>query len=368
MTQNKLERRTVLQLAGGAAFAGAAGALGMPGTARAQDRRLVAVMPGPFLPDGARAILERMINGRVENLPYVSPTDTAAKLMAPGGTSRYDMMFSTTGFIQAPVLRERAGQELARPLDLAKIPNAAKISPLFQSEITKRGNNTYMLPVVWGYDSVVYNKDFIPESDPLTQSWGVLFDDKYAGKVAIRDDPYQSIALTALHLGIRSPETMSQADLNRVTQFLISKKRNFRTIWGSFAEAVNLISSREVYAVFGWIPMRAALQRQGMNVTNNWPREGLLVFTHSAFIPKDSRNVDLAHAAINAALSTEFGKQLGQETQYPVCNGEVAATFSEADQARLGYDVEKRGIPLHRYTFPAAMDRWIEAWGRFKAA
>jgi spermidine/putrescine-binding protein len=161
---------------------------------------------------------------------------------------------------------------------------------------------------------------------------------------------------------------MSQADLNRVTQFLISKKRNFRTIWGSFAEAVNLMSSREVDAVFGWIPMRAALQRQGMNVTNNWPSEGLLVFTHSAFIPRESRNADLAHAAINAALSDEFGKQLGQETQYPVTNGNVAASFSEADQARLGYDVEKRGIPLHRYAFPAAMDRWIEAWGRFKAA
>ena len=363
MTLDVLGRRVALGLAGGAAFA-AAGAT----PAAAQQRRLTAVMPGPFLPDGARAILERQINARVDNLPYISPTDTAAKLMAPGGTGRYDLMYATTGFIQAPVLRERAGQELARPLDLAKIPNAAKISPLFHSEITRRGDNTFMLPVVWGYDSVIYNRDRIPEADPLTQSWGVLFDDKYAGRVALRDDPYQSICLTALHLGIRSPETMPQAELNRVTQFLISKKRNFRTIWGSFAEAVNLMSSREVDAVFGWIPMRAALQTQGMNVTNNWPREGLLVFTHSAFIPRESRNADLAHAAINAALSDEFGRQLGLETQYPVTNGTVAASFSEADQARLGYDVEKRGIPLHRYTFPAAMDRWIEAWGRFKAA
>lgn len=347
--------------------AGALASAGL-GRAEAQERRLVAVMPGPFIPDGARAILERQIGARVENLPYISPTDTAAKLAAPGGTARYDLMYATTGFIQAPVMRERAGQELVRPLDLARIPNAAKISPLFESEITRRGGQTFLLPVVWGYDSVIYNRDRIPENDALTQSWGVLFDDRYAGRVALRDDPYQSICLTALHLGIRSPETMSQADLNRVTQFLISKKRNFRTIWGSFAEAVNLMSSREVDAVFGWIPMRAALQRQGMNVTNNWPREGLLVFTHSAFIPRETRNWELAHAAINAALSDEFGTQLGAETQYPVTNANVAATFSPADQARLGYDVERRGIPLHRYTFPPAMDRWIEAWGRFKAA
>ncbi len=363
MTFGHLRRREALILAGGALGAAAA-----HGPAAAQERRLTAVMPGPFIPDGARAILERMIEARVDNLPYVSPTDTAAKLMAPGGTARYDLMYATTGFIQAPVLRERAGQELARPLDLARIPNAAKISPLFESEITRRGDRTFMLPVVWGYDSVIFNRDRIPEDDPVTQSWGVLFDDRYAGRVALRDDPYQSICLTALHLGITSPETMSQADLNRVTQFLISKKRNFRTIWGSFAEAVNLMSSREVDAIFGWIPMRAALQRQGMNATNNWPREGLLVFTHSAFIPRDSRNWELAHAAINAALSDEFGTQLGRETQYPVTNGNVAATFSQADQQRLGYDVEQRGIPLHRYTFPPAMDRWIEAWGRFRAA
>ena len=125
MTNHAIGRRAALGLAGGTAFA-AAGAH----PAAAQQQRLTAVMPGPFLPDGARAILERQINARVENLPYISPTDTAAKLMAPGGTGRYDLMYSTTGFIQAPVLRERAGQELARPLDLSKIPNAAKISPL----------------------------------------------------------------------------------------------------------------------------------------------------------------------------------------------------------------------------------------------
>ncbi|MCZ8146860.1 MAG: hypothetical protein O9325_03275, partial [Roseomonas sp.] len=137
MTTHAFGRRAALGLAGGAALT-ATGAW----PAMAQERRLTAVMPGPFLPDGARAILERQINGRVDNLPYVSPTDTAAKLMAPGGTGRYDLMYATTGFIQAPVLRERAGQELARPLDLSRIPNAAKISPLFQSEITRRGDNT----------------------------------------------------------------------------------------------------------------------------------------------------------------------------------------------------------------------------------
>ena len=56
-----------------------------------------------------------------------------------------------------------------------------------------------------GYDSPIIRIDHIPENDTLTQSWGVLFADKYAGKTALRDDAYQSIMVTGLHLGHKDP-------------------------------------------------------------------------------------------------------------------------------------------------------------------
>ena len=169
-------------------------------------------------------------------------------------------------------------------------------------------------------------------------------------------------------MGVKDPFAMDKSDLKEVTKFLVSKKKNIRTLWTKFGEAVNLISSGEVQAMYGWIAMRAALQRQNLNVTNNWPKEGTIIWNQGGFIPKDSKNGEAAEKVINAMLSTEFGVKLTEVTQYPSTSRVVAATFSKADQAKFGFDAMDRGIKLVRLKFPANLDQWIEAWGNFKAA
>ena len=70
-----LSRRALLQAG--------AGALALPGGATvlyAQDRSVLAIMPGVAMPEPAKAVLERKTGIRVEQIPYVSPTDTVAKL------------------------------------------------------------------------------------------------------------------------------------------------------------------------------------------------------------------------------------------------------------------------------------------------
>ena len=148
-------------------------------------------MPGVFMPDAGRPIVERMADVKLELAPYVSPTDTMAKISAPGGTVKYDLMVSLTEFVKGPVLGPGAGDEKALALDLDKIPNSKKLMPLFQDEIVTRDGKPYFIPVYWGYDSVLYNTEAIAQD--MAQSWGILFDDKYAGKVALRDDAHQMI-------------------------------------------------------------------------------------------------------------------------------------------------------------------------------
>ena len=82
------------------------------------------------------------------------------------------MMISLTQFVKGPALGANDGDERLRALDMSNIPNAANLMPLFQQDIVSRAGKTYMVPIVWGYDSVIYNADQIPTDDPLTQSWG----------------------------------------------------------------------------------------------------------------------------------------------------------------------------------------------------
>jgi spermidine/putrescine-binding protein len=368
LSQISLDRRDFLKISLATAGATVLSSSIFPSYALGQSGKVTAVMPGVFIPDEGRPIVERLSGYKLENAPYQSPTDTVAKLLAPGGTGRYDLMISNTEFVKGPILGEKPGDEKVKALDMDKIPNAAKVMPLWKNEPLTRGNKTYMFPIVWGYDSVIYNKDRIPEGDSLTQSWGILFDDKYKGRVALRDDAHQSILATGLYLGHSDPASMDKSDLKEVTKFLISKKKNFRTLWAQFGEAVSMMASGEVWAMYGWIAMRAALQRQGQNVTNNWPKEGLIIWNQGGFIPKDSENADGAHKIINAMLSKEFGLLLTKKTNYPSVSVEVKDAFSPEEQRKYGFDLMERGLNVYRLKWPKLMDQWIEAWGNFKTA
>jgi spermidine/putrescine transport system substrate-binding protein len=358
-----LSRRALLQAGAGTVMLG-----GSPSVLRAQDRSVLAIMPGVAMPDPAKAVLERRTGIRVEQIPYVSPTDSVAKLFAPGGTARYDFMVTNMYFVQVPLMGPKAGDEKIHAFDMSKMTNAGDIIELFKKQIPTRDGKTYMLPVYWGYDTMIFRTDKVSEEDPATKSWGLLFDDRYAGRVALRDDAYQSIMTAALALGHKEPTTMSSSDLNEVRKFLISKKKNFRALWTKFGEAVNLISSGEAWVMYGWMPMRAALLREGIPVASARPKEGLLFWAHAAFIPKDSAKADLAMEVANTMLSEEYSAALTNASNYGPISSKATASFSPEEQKRLGLDVTDGKTALLPELWPQEMSSWIEAWASFKSA
>ncbi|WP_237180230.1 ABC transporter substrate-binding protein [Rhodoplanes sp. Z2-YC6860] len=300
----------------------------------------------------------------------MSPTDSVAKLFAPGGTSRFDFMITNMYFVQVPLMGAKSGDERMRPFDMSKMTNVGDMIDLFKTQMQgqMRDGKTFMVPVYWGYDTAIFRTDKIPEDDPATKSWAILYDDRYAGRVALRDDAYQCIMTAALALGHKEPTTMPLSDLNEVKKFLISKKKNFRALWTKFGEAVNLISSGEVALMYGWMPMRAALLREGIPVASARPKEGLLFWTHAAFIPKDSSKAALAMEVANTMLSEEYSVALTNASNYGPISSKAMASYSPADQKRLGLDVTDGKTALLPEFWPDEMSAWIEAWAAFKSA
>lgn len=365
---NQTSRRDLLKMSVGALALPAIGGLSLRSAAAADPPQITAVLSSDYLTGDLGGILRKVSNVDIQTVPYGGPSDSLAKLMAPGGTSRYDLMILNTDLAAPTVLGEKAGQERARPLDLSLIPNVKDLMPLFAKAVRKRDDKTYMIPVQWGYDSVLFDPAHIPESDDLTQSWGVLFSDKYAGKVALRDEPLQSIMAAGLSLGHTDVFNMNAADLKEVKSFLISKKKNIRALWKSFGEAVNMMGNGEVWAMYGWIAMRAELQKGGKNIRNNWPKEGAWVFNQSAFIPKDSSKAEAACAVINALLDLGYGLATARTTEYPSPSLAVKSALSIDEQKRIGYDIEERGVKLVKPSVPPDMNSWVSAWNDFKAA
>jgi spermidine/putrescine transport system substrate-binding protein len=361
------EMRRKLLKAGGAM--GAALAAGVPPSVWAQSQAVRAVMPNVFMPEAVRPIVAAQTGGlKVDNLPYVSPTDTLAKLMAPGGTSQYDMMVTLTNFVRGPAMGQKSGDEKVLALNMGTIPNAKHISPALQNDIIRRDGKTYVLPVVWGFESVVYDASKISPEDSATQSWNMLFADKHKGRIAWRDDAHGMIFTAALAMGKADPLTLSPGDVKEVGKFLIDRKKNIRTMWTKFAEAVNMVSSGEVNCMYGWIAMRSALEKQGVKAANNWPKEGLPSWSQSAFVPKDTKNAEAAQKVINAMLSKDFGAKLTEVTEYPSSSDEVARSYSKEYRSKVGFDIVERGVKRVPFDLPQRMDIWVETWNTVKAA
>ena len=103
----------------------------------------------------------------------------------------------------------------------------------------------------------------------------MLFDERYKGKIGLRDDPYYKHLVAALAMGKKNAFRLDSAELKEVKEFLIAKKPIFRTLWQSFSDVVNLMKSGDMWATQGWLPMYWVLKRQeGVNVRYPVPQEG----------------------------------------------------------------------------------------------
>lgn len=367
MTQSRhspqVNRRSVL-LAGGATITAAAIG-GGAGTAGAQSRTLDVLMaPSPVRPELIKLFKEKT-GILVRPAPYVSPTDTMGKLLS--GNARFGMMNTLSDLVR-PSLEEAVNRDLLLSFETDKIPNFKSVAPLFQNEIMRKEGKVYSVPVYWGYNAVLYNRKFIGDDEPMVDSYAILLDDKFRGRVAIRDDAHETLHMVALAMGQKNPLEMDRSDLKEVTRFLISKKQNFRALWSKFAEAVQLMASNEVHAMFGWLLMRKTLQAQGLDIVGNHPREGLLWWVHAGFLPKESPSPDLAHEWVNFILSAEYGRKLTEIAGVLSPSLLAKDSFSAEEQKMHGYDILESGKPMVRLGRPKNFDLWLEAWSEFKAA
>jgi spermidine/putrescine transport system substrate-binding protein len=359
-----ISRRDLVELA---LACGIVPMLGAPGWAQSAPE-IDVLMTNALVGPGLREIVEREAKVKIKDAPFRTVTDSLSRLLAPGGTKSFSLMHAQVAVVRDPVLGAHPGDEKIAPLDLSKIPNAAHIAATFSENYIRRDGKTYALPGTFGFDTVIFNAAEVPENDPYTQSWGMLFEDKYAARIAWFDSALHMFLCAGLYLGNPAPETMTGADLDTVGKFLISKKKNVRTFWTSFAQGANLIGSGEVVCAYGPVVMRAGLAQRKFPVGSAWCREGVLSLVSGGFIPKDAPHQELAHAVINAMIGPEYAKHLTRVAGYLSCSNDGASGMSPDEAKRAGYGILDGSVKHHGIKQPANFNAWVEAWSRVKSA
>jgi spermidine/putrescine transport system substrate-binding protein len=357
-----IHRRAVLK--GAAALAATVGA-GVP--VCAQSAEVTALMVNAMLGPTLKPIAEEESKMRITEGAFMSGTDTVSRLTAPGG-ARYDLMNSSFAFSQPVVMGAKAGQERVQAIDPSLIPNLKHINAPSKAGIGERDGKIYMVPHSWGFDSILYNRKVVPDDDAYTQSWSLLFEDKYAGRIGWWDVAHQMLMAAGLYLGHANPEQMDRNQLNEVAKFLIAKKKNVRTFYSTFAQGSNLLSSGEIDVCYGIAPMRNELQKRGFDITGAWPKEGVLSLISTSYIPKDSKNVAGAHAVINAMLGERYTKAMPEGCGYLPAADFGLQDVTPEQRKRFGYGVLDGTVKHYPLAFPTNMNMWIETWSKVKSS
>lgn len=203
---------------------------------------------------------------------------------------------------------------LLQPIDTKRIKNWDNIFPTFRDlpDIQAGDGKVWMVPWDWGNTSILYRTDLVPNPE---QSWNLLWDKQYAGRMATIDAVHDTPIVAALLAGV-NPFDMSAADIDKVADKLREQRPLLSAYTTDMTSVEQSLASGALVAAMTWNASAVTLKKQGIPVEFMKPKEGMLTWTCGYVMLKDSTNVDLAYDFINSRLEADSGKYLIQSYGY----------------------------------------------------
>ena len=251
-------------------------------------------------------------------------------------------------------------RDILRPIDPAGIEGWDELKFRDSPGILREDGLANFVPIAAGPQGIVYNTEEV--SDPPT-SWADLFDEKYAGEVAIDGATWLTpIAQAGLAMGIEDPMSMSDEEVTAAKDFLIERRDNFRSFVGSDADKVNLFKSGEIVISDGGRSTVKVLQDAGVPVEWVTPDEGAMAWVCGLGITKDAENIDAAYKLINYVISPK-GQEVIASAGLAVVNPSVMKGLPK--EFRFTADPSSLDDVIAEVQ-PDNWQAWAQAWKEVK--
>jgi spermidine/putrescine transport system substrate-binding protein len=328
LVERQLGRDDFLRLAavaGGAALVGGPAALAEAARAQlaAESGRLQVLDWAGYGNDGGQAMFASYVKAHPRNKPQftymTNESDALAKIRAG---LRPDLFRPYVGWV-----KYFATSGLVQPWNPKLISNFKNLNP-FMVRAGRYNGKQYGIPNDWGFDAILYRSDKV---HPRARSWGLLFDDRYKGKIAWFDD-LNMLVIAGLYLGFKNPWRQSDAQLKRAQNFLKSKKRLVRLIWSSETNLWEAFGSGELWIAYAWPNDWVQMKKKKLKVVYMRPREKPVAWVGMFMLLKGTPRPRLAHAYVNAWSSRRSGQWL--ENNYGYGHANVLARPSSSDLLR----------------------------------
>ncbi len=246
-----------------------------------------------------------------------------------------------TDVIHPCIAYTRTWQEagLIQPWDTTAIDGFDTIEPaLYEGGVID--GEVYAIPWDWGYSSLVYRNDKV---EPEEQSWNLLLDERYKGRIGFFSDGVAIIKVGGLINGVTDPNKMTSEEIDAAKETMIRAKPNIRMFWTNQTDAINEMIAGNIDISYAW-PDAYFTIRDGLEnveMTYMQPKEGRLAWVCAYILHKDSPRPALAHELMKCIPDAKNAVSLIDNYAYGAAG---ASTPEVIDQVTNTEAVETFGL------------------------
>lgn len=198
-------------------------------------------------------------------------------------------------------------------IDLTKIPNYKIIKKQFRGLPFDPQNKYSVSACLWGAAGLVINTDFVPAD---IDSWAVLWDKKYKGKISLMDDSRDAMSAVLKYsnfsINTKNPRELAVAEENSL--LLRANEVQFGDTLGNIEKVI----SGEFWIAQAYNGDMVNKASGKKNIKFIYPKEGFSLTVDNFVISVDSEHIEEAYKFINFLLEPKNAARSSNTFFYPV--------------------------------------------------
>ncbi len=253
---------------------------------------------GEYISDGSddtldvNAEFEKRYGITVVYSNYESNENMYNKLSSGG--ANYDIVIPSDYMIARLV-----DEGMLEELDFSNIPNYKYILEKYKN-LYYDPDNKYSVPYTVGMVGLIYNTTMV-EGEP--DSWGALWDERYAGNILMFNNPRDAFGIAQFYLG-QSINTKDVADWDNAIDAL--KVQNHLVSSYVMDEVFNKMERGDAALAPYYAGDFLTMYDVNPDLAFVYPKEGVNFFVDAMCIPKNAQNKEAAELYINFMLEEEI--------------------------------------------------------------
>lgn len=229
---------------------------------------------GDYIDETVLDQFEKEYNIKVIYDTYDRNEDMYIKLKK-GGTN-YDVCVPSDYMIEKMIK-----EDMLEEIDYANIPNYKYIMERFKG-LPFDSDNKYSVPYLWGTIGIIYNKNEVKQP---VDSWSILWDPQYEGKILMMDSPRDAFMVAQKKLGF-SMNTAAEQEIEAAKNELIAQKPLVLAYVNDNVK--DMMINEEAAMAVAWSGEAIFMMENNENLAYAVPKEGTNMWFDNIVIPKNA--------------------------------------------------------------------------------